>query len=112
MGICNGASSGKAACEINVTPLIDVLLVLRIIFMVIVPVTAKGLNALVPQPPKPNPTPAPDNIVVQILAAGSGEPSYRINQTGVPKSQLEPQLAAILATRQQKVMFIKADNFI
>ncbi len=69
--------------DINVTPLIDVLLVLLIIFMVIVPVTPKGLDALVPQPPK-NPQKQQENdrtIVVQIShRAGGGVPGYKINE--------------------------------
>ena len=109
MAMSVGGSGGDMA-QINVTPMIDILLVLLIIFMVIVPVTAKGLNTLVPQPPKRDSPAPPQTIVVQILADGSGEPSYRINETIVPKSQLEPQLAAIFATRQEKVMFVKADN--
>ena len=62
--------SGGAMSEINVTPMIDILLVLLIIFMVIVPVRPKGLDALVPQPPK-NPQqqqqPNDRTIVVQVL---------------------------------------------
>ena len=77
MGMGGGGGTNKAVSEINVTPLIDVLLVLLIIFMVIVPVTPKGLEALVPQPPK-NKTP-PQTIVVQVLSNRSGLPSYRIN---------------------------------
>jgi biopolymer transport protein ExbD len=49
MGMANGVGTGRAVSEINVTPLIDVLLVLLIVFMVIVPVTPKGLDALIPQ---------------------------------------------------------------
>jgi biopolymer transport protein ExbD/biopolymer transport protein TolR len=98
--------SARAVSEINVTPLIDVLLVLLIIFMVIVPVTPAGLKSLIPQPAKNNPPPTESAIVVQVLADGS----YRINQTPFPKSQIEPQLAAIFSTRQQKVMFVKADT--
>ena len=111
MGMGGGGGTGKAVSDINVTPLIDVLLVLLIIFMVIVPVTPKGLETLIPQPPK-NPQQEQTNdrtIVVSIQANGKGEPSYLINQDVFAKSQLESKLAEIFATRQEKVMFVKGD---
>jgi biopolymer transport protein TolR len=111
MGMSAG-SSGGAVSEINVTPLIDVLLVLLIIFMVIVPVTPKGLETLVPQPPK-NPQQEQPNdrtIVVQIQSNGAGAPSYKINETAFNKSDLEPELTKIFETRQEKVMFVKGDK--
>lgn len=107
-----GGGTGGAVSEINVTPLIDVLLVLLIIFMVIVPVTPKGLDALVPQPPK-NKTPDIVNdrtIVVQVLANGAGVPAYKINDTSVNKGEIESKLAEIFAARQEKVMFVKGDK--
>jgi biopolymer transport protein ExbD/biopolymer transport protein TolR len=106
-----GGGTDRAVSDINVTPLIDVLLVLLIIFMVIVPVTPKGLETLIPQPPK-NPQQEQTNdrtIVVSIQANGKGEPSYLINQDVFAKSQLESKLAEIFATRQEKVMFVKGD---
>ena len=106
-----GGGTDRAVSDINVTPLIDVLLVLLIIFMVIVPVTPKGLETLIPQPPK-NPQQEQNNdrtIVVSIQANGKGEPSYLINQDVFAKSQLESKLAEIFATRQEKVMFVKGD---
>ena len=111
MGMGGGGGTGKAVSEINVTPLIDVLLVLLIIFMVIVPVTPKGLETLIPQPPK-NPNQQQENdrtIVVQVIANGAGEPSYKINEDSVNKSEHEPKLAEIFATRSEKVMFVKGD---
>jgi len=111
MGMGGGGGTNKAVSDINVTPLIDVLLVLLIIFMVIVPVTPKGLDALVPQPPK-NKTQQEDNsrtIVVQILSNKSAPPSYKINEDSFAKASLEPKLAEIFASRQEKVMFVKGD---
>ena len=104
-------SGGGAMSEINITPLIDVMLVLLIIFMVIVPVTPNGLNALVPQPPK-NPQKQNNDdkaIVIQIASNGSGVPGYKINETDVSHGSLYGQLQGIFATRATKVMFIKGD---
>ena len=111
MGMSAGGGGG-AVSEINVTPLIDVLLVLLIIFMVIVPVTPKGLDTLIPQPPKNKTQDQPNDrtIVVQVLSNGKGEPAYKINETPFNKSQIEPQLAQIFSTRQEKVMFVKGDK--
>jgi biopolymer transport protein ExbD/biopolymer transport protein TolR len=111
MGMGGGGGTGKAVSDINVTPLIDVLLVLLIIFMVIVPVTPHGLNTLIPQPPKDKTQDQPNDrtIVVQVLSNGKAEPSYKINEDSFAKSDLEPKLAEIFATRQEKVMFVKGD---
>ena len=111
MGMSVGENKG-AMSEPNIVPLIDVLLVLLIIFMVIVPVTPRGLETLVPQPPKEHHD-EPENdrtIVVQVLSNGAGAPSYKINDNAFNKSDLEPKLAEIFATRQEKVMFVKGDK--
>ncbi len=108
-----GGGTGGAVSEINVTPLIDVLLVLLIIFMVIVPVVPKGLDALVPQPPKNKTNDDVVNsrtIVVQVLSSGNASaPTYKINEDSFQKDQLTPQLTTIFAARNEKVMFVKGD---
>src|SRR5580658_10548822 len=93
--------------EINVTPMIDILLVLLIIFMVIVPVTPKGLEALVPQPPK-NPTQQQPNdrtIVVQVICPSTScaSPQYKINDTDVNHNDLLGKLQEIYANRAERI---------
>src|SRR5207253_8748910 len=102
MGMAIGGKGGQS-CEINVTPLIDVLLVLLIIFMVITPLTPKGLDALVPQPPPPNQpkTNTPDRtIVVQLIDRGAGQdPALKINQEDATWDNLQGRLTDIFKTR-------------
>ncbi len=120
MAMSMGGAGGNMS-EINVTPMIDILLVLLIIFMVIVPVTPRGLDALVPQPPK-NPQqqqqPNDRTIVVQVLYRPGQAPAYKINETdsnggvGGPAAdrELEQKLTEIYANRAERVMFVKGDD--
>jgi biopolymer transport protein TolR len=104
---------GTYSSDINVTPMIDILLVLLIIFMVIVPVTPKGLDALVPQPPKDptkNPPPSDRTIVVQVLYRPGAAPAYKINEADIAKTDLLPRLTEIFANRAERVMFVKGDD--
>jgi biopolymer transport protein ExbD len=104
---------GGYSSDINMTPMIDILLVLLIIFMVIVPVTPKGLDAMVPQPPKdPSKNSQPNDrvIVVQVLHASGGAPQYKINETPYAKSELLPRLTEIYANRAERIMFVKGDD--
>jgi biopolymer transport protein ExbD len=113
MGMTTGGGGGGYSSDINMTPMIDILLVLLIIFMVIVPVTPKGLDALVPQPPKdPTKQPPPNDrtIVVQVLYRAGQAPAYKINETDVNESELKSKLDAIYANRAEKVMFVKGDD--
>lgn len=112
MSMTTGGGGGYTS-DINMTPMIDILLVLLIIFMVIVPVTPKGLDALVPQPPKDQKQQSQPNdrtIVVQVLYQPGAAPQYKINETPVQKSELQARLSDIYANRAERVMFVKGDD--
>ena len=112
MAFSMGGGGGYSS-DINMTPMIDILLVLLIIFMVIVPVTPKGLDALVPQPPKDptkQPPPSDRTIVVQVLYRAGASPIYKINETEVNKGDLLPRLTEIYANRAERIMFVKGDD--
>jgi biopolymer transport protein TolR len=107
------SGGGGYSSDINVTPMIDILLVLLIIFMVIVPTVPKGLDALVPQPPKDpqkQPPPSDRTIVVSVLYHPGQPPTYKINETDYTKAELLPKLTEIYANRAERVMFVRGDD--
>jgi biopolymer transport protein TolR len=110
MTVENGSNSSQLRGDINVTPMIDVLLVLLIIFMVIAPVLPHGMNAALPKR-SANPNLAPEApIIVRITNTRNGLLTYKINQDDVTLDQLGGRLTSILSLRANKVLFIKGDD--
>jgi biopolymer transport protein TolR len=109
MAMAVGGSSGGPKADINMTPMIDVLLVLIIIFMVITPLTPKGLEALVPQPPPPNQKQQEDNTRTVVIVINKDK-SMMINQEQTDETKLGARLEEIFKTRAERVVFVKADG--
>jgi len=109
MGMQVGESKGALA-DMNVVPLIDILLVLIIIFMVITPLTPKGMDTLVPQPPPKDQQVNPDieqkTVVVQVELNNK----LKINNEDTNWEGLEPRLETIFKERAEKVAFVKGDD--
>jgi len=112
MGMSVDESRGASIAEMNVVPLIDILLVLLIIFMVIAPLTPKGLAASVPQPSTDNPvTLMGGTIVVQVLAdAKTDNAALKINNEDATWDSLGVRMDQIFKERAEKVAFVKGDS--
>jgi len=109
MGMDVGSTSGGSMASPNVVPLIDILLVLIIIFMVITPLTPKGLDTLVPQPsPNQQQNQELENktVVVQVLKDGK----LKINSEDATWETLGPRIEQVFKDRAEKVAFVKGDN--
>jgi biopolymer transport protein TolR len=108
MAMAVGGPKSGAKADINMTPMIDILLVLLIIFMVITPLTPHGLEALAPEPPdkKNQPPPDQDRTVVIVI---DKDKSMHINNEDTDMDKLGPRLEQIFKTRAERVVFVKGD---
>jgi biopolymer transport protein TolR len=107
MAMGSGNPSQGLQNEINVTPMIDVLLVLLIIFMMVIPMSRKALDLQLPDPtPDDTPQgPPPSQIVLEVLPGNT----FRINSQPVSKNDLGKRLKEIYDPRPDKIIFVKGD---
>jgi biopolymer transport protein TolR len=109
MGMAAGGSKGGPQSNINMTPMIDILLVLLIIFMVVQQSLQKGVSVQVPPVKKEEATPqttTPDQIVLEVKAGRK----FFLNTEPVPAAGLQARLTEVYAPRPRKVIFVKADE--
>ena len=104
MGMGGGNKKGGAMNEINMTPMIDVLLVLLIIFMVVQQGLQRGVSVQVPPPPDES-----QNVQQIVLEVKPG-PVFAINSQPVAEDALEDRITEIFSTRNRKVIFIKGEE--
>jgi len=96
---------GRVRAEMNLTPMIDVLLVLIIIFMLITPTTSHGLEALVPQPSQSN-APARSEIVVTVRSDGT----VQLNRESMDLRTLESRLSVLFRNGANQTIFMRGDR--
>lgn len=108
MTATNGGTEGLTF-DINVTPMIDVLLVLLVIFMLIVPAVPRGETAIAPHSSLSGSN-SSDAVVLQVLKRADSMIEFRVNQQPVAHGDLKARLAAIYSNRADRALFVKGDD--
>lgn len=93
--------------DINVTPLVDVMLVLLVIFMVTAPLLHQGIEVKLPKSVSQNLPTTPEDPLILSITKGQ---TYYLNETPIPKTQLKERLKLILKNRRDKAVYLKADR--
>ncbi len=106
MGMSTGGNNRGVMGEINVTPFVDVMLVLLVIFMVTAPMMVQGQNVDLPRAEGQPLTPGENQMILSITSDGA----YFINETPIPAEELRPKLAAIAEANPNQDIFVKADG--
>jgi biopolymer transport protein TolR len=109
VGMSVGEHEGAAMAEMNVVPLIDILLVLLIVFMVITPLTPKGLETVLPRPNVDTVAPKITNPLTVVVQVGQGG-RLRINNENTDFDRLGSRMEQIFKDRPEKVAFVQGDN--
>jgi biopolymer transport protein ExbD len=105
-----GTSGGASlSSEINVTPLIDVLLVMLIIFMVIVPVMPRGLSSALPSASTSGFADAADRPILVQVEQGETAVRYLVDGVGVDRAEVGPRLQELLSRRSVRQVLLRAD---
>src|SRR6476469_283317 len=110
MAMSGGGGGSGLTNEINVTPMIDVLLVLLIIFMLVIPMSRKAIDLQLPDPSPPDTPsgPPPAQIVLEVLPNNV----FKVNSEVVPKNRLPARLKEIYDPRPEKIIFVKGDEHV
>ena len=106
MGMSTGGNNRGVMGEINVTPFVDVMLVLLVIFMVTAPMMVQGQNVDLPRAEGEPLTPGENQMILSITNDGT----YFINETPIAAEELNPKLAAIAEANPNQDIFVKADG--
>jgi biopolymer transport protein TolR len=106
----SGRTGGEGlSSEINVTPLIDVLLVMLLVFMVIVPVMPRGLNSALPKTAAEMPAQAADGPILIEVEQGQSAVRYRVDGVGMERAEVAPRLQELLSRRSVRQVVVRAD---